>query len=206
MTAFGGDPSSITLIGESAGASMVDALLMSSAFAEEHLFHRVIISSGIGINPMFGAATKEFIQRNSQILLEVIDCSLFDINGPTLNFTKADIRAFLNMIRKNSDLKEITQSILNGTKKLANITQKLNNLKTVPADWLMRGRFLPRPFRGGELFQNATKSDFINEKSLQDRNVSILLGWASFESAFFLTSSESGGKTGKLIHKYTNGT
>ena len=130
---------------------------------------------------------------NRSEILEVIDLSLFDVNGPTLNFTENIV------IQENSELDKIMRRVCNGTK-----NQKLNLLKTVPANsvqWLEKS--VPFfPVRGGELFQNATKSDFINEKSLRDRNVSILLGWTSFEFAFFLTSSESGGKTGKLVHIY----
>ena len=68
--AFGGNPDSVTLMGESAGGSMVDALLQSSAFAEERLFHRVIISSGVAPNPAFGIATKQFIRNKSLGVLE----------------------------------------------------------------------------------------------------------------------------------------
>lgn len=42
---FGGNPNSVTLFGQSAGAAMVSALVISPA-VPQNLFHRVIIQSG----------------------------------------------------------------------------------------------------------------------------------------------------------------
>ena len=57
-------------MGESAAAAMVDGLLQSSAFTKEHLFHRVVISSGAAVNPIFGLASKEWIVENSKSLFK----------------------------------------------------------------------------------------------------------------------------------------
>ena len=62
----------VTLMGESAAASIVDGLLQSSAFIEEHLFHRVVISSGAAVNPIYGLASEEWIVENSKLLFKEI--------------------------------------------------------------------------------------------------------------------------------------
>ena len=46
ITAFGGDPSDVTLWGQSAGGVNVATLLSSAAVMQERLFHKAVVCSG----------------------------------------------------------------------------------------------------------------------------------------------------------------
>ena len=56
-------------MGESAGAVIVDALLQSTAFSEERLFQRVVISSGNAVHPTWGMTNPSSMRRMSLKLL-----------------------------------------------------------------------------------------------------------------------------------------
>ena len=68
-------------MGESAGGSIVDALLQSSAFSEEHLFQRVVISSGVAANPANGLTTNRCIVEKSLALLRAATKGIFGSDG-----------------------------------------------------------------------------------------------------------------------------
>jgi acetylcholinesterase len=72
---FGGDPSSVTLMGESAGASSV-ALHMTSP-RSCNLFHRGILQS-TGLNPRWGHITPSVAKARSRK-------SLLNVSGNIIN-------------------------------------------------------------------------------------------------------------------------
>lgn len=69
---FGGDPSKVTLFGESAGSMCVGLLVLSPL--AKGLFHRAIMQSG-GPNSFIGAISKKESLRRTESLLARLDCS-----------------------------------------------------------------------------------------------------------------------------------
>ena len=170
-------------MGESAAGAMVDALLQSSAFNEEHLFQRVVISSGVAATPKFGIASSRFIVANS---LAVLTRAFGDDDRGDDDDDNDD---------DDGDWGNLTK--INGND--AVILHKLRRLKKIDAKKLLsyskHDFYEPypfRPFRAGELFENTEDSNFVSEKSFSEKNVSILMGWTSFENAFFYGQKSTG--------------
>ena len=76
------------------------------------------------------------------------------------------------------------------------ILEKLRRLKNIGVTELVSYARIrmgqPYPFRpsvAGKLFENTEDSNFVSEKSFSEKNVSILMGWTSFENAFFFGQS-----------------
>ena len=75
IISFGGDPSHITLFGESAGGASVNLHLLSSL--SEGLYQRVITESGTDLAP-FAFAEKSVVSRSSRKLALRLNCSTKD--------------------------------------------------------------------------------------------------------------------------------
>ncbi|CAB3381904.1 Hypothetical predicted protein [Cloeon dipterum] len=51
IAAFGGDPTNVTIVGQSTGAACINLLMTSSAIPDGMLFHRAILMSGSSLSP-----------------------------------------------------------------------------------------------------------------------------------------------------------
>lgn len=86
IAAFGGDPSSVTLFGESAGAGSVGHHLLSQG--SHGLFSRAILQSG-SPNAMWAAVEPAQAWNHSLTLAQLLNCPL----GPSVDDTEACLRA-----------------------------------------------------------------------------------------------------------------
>ncbi|XP_066438836.1 fatty acyl-CoA hydrolase precursor, medium chain-like isoform X1 [Eleutherodactylus coqui] len=77
IAAFGGDPSSVTIFGESAGAISVSALVLSPL--SKGLFHRAIAQSGAVTMPDFVASKSEDLIQHQNVVAEISGCDLASI-------------------------------------------------------------------------------------------------------------------------------
>ena len=74
IAAFSGDPTRISIFGQSSGATSIFALLASPVVAREQLFAGAVMLSG---SPNM-TATLSDVRRNQQYLVEVAGCARFD--------------------------------------------------------------------------------------------------------------------------------
>ncbi|XP_066438788.1 fatty acyl-CoA hydrolase precursor, medium chain-like [Eleutherodactylus coqui] len=77
IAAFGGDPSSVTIFGESAGAISVSALVLSPL--SKGLFHRAIAESGAITMPDFVTSKSEDLIFRQNVVAEISGCDLASI-------------------------------------------------------------------------------------------------------------------------------
>ncbi|XP_066438844.1 fatty acyl-CoA hydrolase precursor, medium chain-like [Eleutherodactylus coqui] len=77
IAAFGGDPSSVTIFGESAGAISVSALVLSPL--SKGLFHRAIAESGAITMPDFVVSKPEDLLYSQNVVAEISGCDLASI-------------------------------------------------------------------------------------------------------------------------------
>ncbi|KAG9474816.1 hypothetical protein GDO78_003337 [Eleutherodactylus coqui] len=77
IAAFGGDPSSVTIFGESAGAISVSALVLSPL--SKGLFHRAIAQSGAITMPDFVASKSEDLIHHQDVVAKISGCDLASI-------------------------------------------------------------------------------------------------------------------------------
>ncbi|XP_044126175.1 fatty acyl-CoA hydrolase precursor, medium chain-like [Bufo gargarizans] len=74
---FGGDPKSVTIFGESAGAMCVTAIMLSPL--AKGLFHRAIAESGSVNNPSFIASSPEDLVPSQKLVANISGCDLASI-------------------------------------------------------------------------------------------------------------------------------
>ena len=72
---FGGDPSSVTIFGESAGGSSVGLLLLSPL--TKGLFHHAISNSGVDLSP-FAIGSNEEVTNQSKMAAKQVGCEIED--------------------------------------------------------------------------------------------------------------------------------
>ena len=72
IASFGGDPSSITIFGESAGSLSIALHILSPK--SEGLFQRAILQSGTAIDPSWGPTTQEHAQNYASMFIEKLGC------------------------------------------------------------------------------------------------------------------------------------
>ncbi|KAG9469583.1 hypothetical protein GDO78_020154 [Eleutherodactylus coqui] len=77
IAAFGGDPSSVTIFGESAGAISASALALSPL--SKGLFHRAIAQSGAATMPDYMTSKSEDLIHNQNVVAEISGCDLASI-------------------------------------------------------------------------------------------------------------------------------
>ncbi|XP_066439894.1 fatty acyl-CoA hydrolase precursor, medium chain-like [Eleutherodactylus coqui] len=77
IAAFGGDPSSVTIFGESTGAISVSALVLSPL--SKGLFHRAIAQSGAITMPDFVVSKSEDLLYRQNVVAEISGCDLASI-------------------------------------------------------------------------------------------------------------------------------
>lgn len=93
---FGGNPSKITIFGQSAGAAIISALLLSPSVPSD-LFQRVILQSG-AIGADWAVGTKQL--QNAKEIAKLIGCT-----------NDTDISSFdLNKCLKESDVKVLLKA------------------------------------------------------------------------------------------------
>ncbi|XP_071973227.1 fatty acyl-CoA hydrolase precursor, medium chain-like isoform X2 [Engystomops pustulosus] len=74
---FGGDPTSVTIFGESAGAISVSALVLSPV--SKGLFHRAIAESGVVRMPSMVVSKFEDLIKNQNLVAKISGCDLASI-------------------------------------------------------------------------------------------------------------------------------
>ncbi|XP_044126282.1 fatty acyl-CoA hydrolase precursor, medium chain-like isoform X2 [Bufo gargarizans] len=74
---FGGDPKSVTIFGESAGAMCVTAIMLSPL--AKGLFHRAIAESGTVISPGFIVSSPEELVPYQELVVNISGCDLASI-------------------------------------------------------------------------------------------------------------------------------
>ena len=78
ITAFGGDPKNVTIMGQSAGAMSVQQLCLSPL--SEGLFHKAVMSSGGGVNKLLSASPAEKHYEFWNKLAEIAGCRYNDVS------------------------------------------------------------------------------------------------------------------------------
>ncbi|XP_055001623.1 carboxylesterase 5A [Sorex araneus] len=124
---FGGDPNSVTVFGESAGAISVSSLILSPL--SKGLFHKAIMESGVAIIPYLRASEKE---RNEDlaVIAEMCDCKA------------SDSKALLKCLRAKS-----SQELLSLNKKVKSFVRVIDGfvIPHEPLDLLSQSTNHPVP-------------------------------------------------------------
>ncbi|PIO39353.1 hypothetical protein AB205_0112720 [Aquarana catesbeiana] len=86
---FGGDPGSVTIFGQSAGALTVSVLAMSPM--SKGLFHRAIAESGVPLLPGFAANTPEDLIPFNNVLANISGCDRSTLLDCLMEMTEEEI-------------------------------------------------------------------------------------------------------------------
>lgn len=86
---FGGDPGSVTIFGQSAGALTVSVLVMSPM--SKGLFHRAIAESGVPLLPGFAANTPEDLIPFNNVLANISGCDRSTLLDCLMEMTEEEI-------------------------------------------------------------------------------------------------------------------
>ncbi|XP_006531385.1 carboxylesterase 5A isoform X2 [Mus musculus] len=92
---FGGNPDSVTIFGNSAGAISISSLILSPLSAD--LFHRAIMQSGVAIIPSLKSSDND-LKHDLQVVANVCDCNV------------SDSKALLKCLREKSSLELMSLS------------------------------------------------------------------------------------------------
>ncbi|KAM8945986.1 fatty acyl-CoA hydrolase precursor, medium chain-like [Pelodytes ibericus] len=93
---FGGDPKSVTIFGESAGAVSVGALVLSPL--AKGLFHSAIAESGTATIPALMATNSEILMVTQHLISKVSDCPLATLVDCLKTKTEDELAWFANAL------------------------------------------------------------------------------------------------------------
>lgn len=174
VRAFGGDPDSITLFGESAGAATI-SFMITSPQVEEGLFHRAILQSGAVTSPWTLASHDVAIYRSLRLAenLGCIKASLkYELNEQKQLVEVQDMRRYKDYdYRTDPKLVKCMQAV----DALQLINSEPNNTRVIefPFVPVVDGRLIPE-----DPFTMLQKHNF--------KHIPVLLGGNTNEAVYFL--------------------
>nr|XP_045007391.1 carboxylesterase 5A [Jaculus jaculus] len=125
---FGGNPASVTIFGESAGAVSVSSLVLSPM--SRGLFHRAIMQSGVAINPCLRTFEEE-LKSDLQIIANVCQVSDVSNSDALLKCLRAkSAEDLLKLSQKTNSFTRVVDGSFYSNDPLKLLSQK--NFKNIP--------------------------------------------------------------------------
>ncbi|XP_006148449.1 carboxylesterase 5A isoform X1 [Tupaia chinensis] len=125
---FGGDPNSVTIFGESAGAISVSSLVLSPM--ANGLFHKAIMESGVAIIPYLKASDDEW-KEDLQMVAQVCGCNASDSLALLKCLREKSSEELLHLSQKTKSFTRVVDGLFFPDEPLELLTQKA--FKAIPS-------------------------------------------------------------------------
>ncbi|KAM6177073.1 LOW QUALITY PROTEIN: carboxylesterase 5A [Erethizon dorsatum] len=124
---FGGDPGSVTIFGESAGAISVSSLILSPL--AKSLFHKAIMESGVAITPSL--KNLDETRKDLQMVADVCGCNASDSKALLNCLRTKSSNELLNLGQKTKSFDRVVDGLFFPDEPLELLSQK--TFKAVPS-------------------------------------------------------------------------